>query len=167
MSRIEDRHLTGINFEWVYVRELRFVDNLNEYDRDQFRQLEVDLQLSSEISEDNTQAKVLMGLTLRPPEKDPDLFQTLSAKIEAGFSVLDEGDEPVVGMEEFVRRQAPAILLPFLRQEIAEATAKTRFGQLLLPPINVSKLVEEIERSAEEAAAGEDVATSEREPSSN
>ena len=54
-------------------------------------------------------------------------------------------------MDEFANKQAPAILMPFLREAISTATAKSRFGQLLLPPLNVVAITEEIVRAEAES----------------
>ncbi|MCH8254505.1 MAG: protein-export chaperone SecB [Gemmatimonadetes bacterium] len=50
-------------------------------------------------------------------------------------------------LKGFVKHQAPAILMPYLRQAISAGTALSRFGQLLIPPINVVAVLEDMEKA--------------------
>lgn len=154
MTKVRKRYYSGIRFDWMFVRELRFADNPSSYEHERLETLQADLHLDSDVSEDGRKARVRLGLTVRPTPGQKALFQALSAKIEAGFSVPEE-NEPSVSMDEFVRLQAPAILLPFVRQEIALATSQSRLGQVLLAPINLTKVTEEIRKSKAEQAADE------------
>jgi preprotein translocase subunit SecB len=65
------------------------------------------------------------------------------AQVEGLFSI-PEGGHASVELGTFAETQATAILMPFVREALASATVKSRFGPLLLPPINVAALVAEM-----------------------
>lgn len=144
MSAIEQHHLSGINFDWVIVREIRFVDNPQYTSRPKLRDLRADISVDTHVADDKSWCGVLLRLTLHPPAEQPDTFQVLAVVLEARFSLASE--TPTVDLTQFSKVQAPAILMPFVREEIAAATAKSRFGQLLLPPLNVVALMQESDR---------------------
>lgn len=51
------------------------------------------------------------------------------------------GPELSTSLERFVQYSGPALLFPFIRQQIVALTAAGRFGPFLLPPINVQALM--------------------------
>ena len=159
MSDLQEKHQAGISFDWVVVRELRFADNPTATGFGPFANAVANLNVQTTVDQPKRSCRVVMRLTLAPPVEQPDLFQSISATIEGQFSTA--ADHPTVDIESFAKRQASAILMPFLREAIASLTAKSRFGQVLIPPLNVVAIVEEMERSKEQvpfAAAEQPVA---------
>lgn len=52
---------------------------------------------------------------------------------------------PSVARDDFIGLQAPAILLPYVRQVIASLTANGFYGAYHLPPLNVVTLMRDVE----------------------
>jgi preprotein translocase subunit SecB len=53
--------------------------------------------------------------------------------------------EPSVQLEDFVRLQAVAILMPYVRQCLSSLTLNSAYGAYYLPPINVMELMKGID----------------------
>jgi preprotein translocase subunit SecB len=145
VTELEPQLLSGISFDWVIVRELRFADNLAQ---DTFAvplsDMVADVQVESRVDEEKRSCRTLVRVTLTPSAKQQSQLQIVAAALEGQFSATSAS--PTVEMAAFAKRQAPAIIMPFVREAIASATAKSRFGQVLLPPINVIALMEARER---------------------
>ena len=144
--KIQDAHYTGFNFDWMVLRELRFADNMAEAPTGEaLRDLEVNVQVQSRLDSTHGVCRTTIRVSLSPPSARPDQFQAISVLVEGQFSV-PAGATPSVPLEAFAKRQAAAILMPFARDAIAGLTRGSRFGQVLLPPINVIALIEAIEK---------------------
>ncbi|HEX9728602.1 MAG TPA: protein-export chaperone SecB [Gemmatimonadales bacterium] len=142
MTKIEDHHHAGLRFDWILVREVSFEDNLSEDDSTTLSNLQATVDLKTSVSDDHRSCRTYLKVMLKPAEGAAAPFVRLAAAVEGQFSIEGEAT-PSVAIDEFVRKQAPAILFPFLRQAVASATSTSRFGQVLLPPINVVALVAE------------------------
>jgi preprotein translocase subunit SecB len=140
MSEITAGQLSGINFDWVVARELRFVDNPLRTERTEVKQLQIGVEVKAAVSNDGRACTTTLRIQVKPPEGSDD-FQIISATVEGHFSAPGAS---TVSMHDFANKQAAAILMPFVRQEIATLTARSRLGQVLVPPINVVALVEQI-----------------------
>lgn len=151
MSLLENDHLSGIRFDWVITRELRFIDNLAETRTPvtPLANLVADVQVSAQVDAAKRSCRTTVRVTLGPPEAEPSLFQAIAVAIEGQFTEVSS--TPSVDIAAFANQQAPAIIMPFVREAIASATSKSRFGQVLLPPINVVALMEARNRNAHPA----------------
>lgn len=145
MTEIQGQPLAGISFDWVVVRDLRVTDNPQETRTEPLQGLGAEINIDTRLNADGRSCRVSVKLTLSPPTGREHAFQGMSATVEGQFSV--QGGSQTVPIEEFSKKQAPAILMPFVREAIASATAKTRFGAVLLPPINVVALAEAAQRA--------------------
>lgn len=143
MTKLEEGHFSGISFDWVVVRELRFVDNPDSSETGPLGDLTVSLSIQKKVAADGSWCRTILRVKLDPPDDAPEAFRVLLASVEGNFTAQGNA---VVDMETFSRRQAPVILMPFVREALASATSKSRFGQLLLPPINVTALTEDLEK---------------------
>jgi len=139
------QHQSGISFDWVVVRDARFTDHPSETRNEPLQGLGAEVNIGTKMAADGRSCRVSIKLSLSPPDTRPDAFQALSATVEGQFSI--QGEQQSVGFDEFSKRQAPAILMPFVREAIASATVKSRFGAVLLPPINVVALAEAMQRT--------------------
>ncbi len=149
MTDLNERHLSGLTFDWVFVRELKFQDNLAEVEQGHLEGLKGNISIAATISDDGQACTTYLRLSFSPPDKHPDTFEVLSAAVEGHFSVVGD-QKPTVEIGDFSKTQAPAILMPFLREAIASATSKTRFGQILIPPINVVALSQDMQKAKAE-----------------
>jgi preprotein translocase subunit SecB len=152
MTNIDRTHRAGLNFDWVITRELLFEDDPQSQDHVKLAGLQASVDLKTWVSDDQRQCRTYLRVTLTPNAEGPKPFLRLIAAVEGQFSAEDEKPSSVP-VTVFVKTQAPAILFPFVRQAIAAVTAGSRFGQLLLPPINVVALVSgaELEKASSQA----------------
>jgi preprotein translocase subunit SecB len=137
--------LSGVTLLAVHVRELRFVDNREQSGQAEFPPSEVNIEINTAVSTDGKDGTVRLGVTFAP-QADVPPFRELYALIEGQFR---QESSAVIPMNEFVNRQGPVILMPFARDAIATATIKTRFGAVLLPPINVAAMIERVAKEQE------------------
>jgi preprotein translocase subunit SecB len=75
---------------------------------------------------------VTVGATVDRPEH-------LSVRLVGRFSQV--GDSPTVELEQFVQLHAVAILLPYVRQSLSNATANSYLGPYYLPTLAASGLM--------------------------
>jgi preprotein translocase subunit SecB len=52
-----------------------------------------------------------------------------------------------LNMDDFIRNNAPAIMFPYIREHISTTTRKAGFPQYLLPPINITAILNEKEEN--------------------
>jgi preprotein translocase subunit SecB len=87
-------------------------------------------------------------------EDSPSHF-SLEVSVTGRFEPAEEN--PNVPLDQFAKFNGPAQVIPFVREFVANLTARSRRGLVLIPPMNVIALME---REAEQAAAGETSAES-------
>lgn len=68
-----------------------------------------------------------------------------SATVDAVGRFRQVGDKPAVAIEEFVRLQAVAIVMPYLRQHLTNLTVNTLSGPYFLPSINIAELMKDFD----------------------
>jgi preprotein translocase subunit SecB len=128
---------SGFAFDRVWVRTIRFDDTGIDVQPGK-KQAEIELGVSIDVPEDNTQALVSLTITVKP--KDPKEFNQFEVTVEGRFRPT--ADEYKAKLKDFVDRQGAALLLPFAREVIANVTMRSRVGPLLLPPLNVYNITE-------------------------
>jgi preprotein translocase subunit SecB len=138
-THVEQKHLTGVRIDWLYVREVVFVDDPDKYGREPLPEAAARIDVRQQAADDQRSCRVYLRISFGD---DDSLGLQLSAAVEAQFSLM--GEESAVNIEEFMMRQGPVILMPFLRDALATATSKSRIGTVLLPPINVLSVLEGI-----------------------
>lgn len=144
MTHVERTHRAGLNFDWVITREILFEDDPQAQEHAPLTGFQVSVDLKTWVSDDVRQCRTHLRVTLTPNVEGPKPFVRLTAAVEGQFSVEDENPTSVP-VASFAKTQAPAILFPYVRHAIASVTSGSRFGQLLLPPINIVALVSGIE----------------------
>lgn len=76
---------------------------------------------------------------VRVTSKDSASRLYLDASVTGRFQPLEE--DPNFPLSEFAETNGPAIVFPFVREFVANLTARTRQGMVLFPPVNVAALV--------------------------
>ena len=56
------------------------------------------------------------------------------------IGVFEKVGNPVLSDEDFGNQNAPAIIFPYLREQLSNLAAKAGIGLVMLPPINFSNL---------------------------
>jgi preprotein translocase subunit SecB len=86
--------------------------------------------------------EVRLSVTVEPSaERD----EYLATHVVGRFRGVVESPSVTVG--EFVRLQAPAILLPYVRVSLSSLTSQSFYGTYYLPPINVVELMKDFDPS--------------------
>src|SRR5438105_1563910 len=120
---------SGFRFERLWLRELRFEDASDQQSAPSKRQLEMDFTVSAEVADDRSQAKVAVGVKVKPTGEND--FTLLTATLEGLF--VPTNDEAKNKLPAFAEQQASALLVPFLREIVANVTVRARGGGILLP----------------------------------
>lgn len=55
-------------------------------------------------------------------------------------------------LKQFALYNAPGILIPYLREAISNITARSGYAALVMPPVDIKSLVEDVEKLAEAKA---------------
>ena len=149
MPELHDANLSGVRMDWVYVRELFFKDPEPSEGKPTLPEATATISLEHAIAADAQSCTNRLTIELSIPGKTTNPF--VRAVVEARFSKASE--KSVVDISQFASLQGPVIVMPFLRDAVATATGKSRFGQILLAPINVQSLTAQAAATAPQAAA--------------
>lgn len=95
--------------------------------------LKIQIRAKSQVDEAGSKGLILMSAAT---EDDGD--QLYKFDIEMAALVSADADAPNMPVAEFLKRNAPAVLMPFLRQAVADITGKGRFGPLYVNPLNLT-----------------------------
>lgn len=127
----------GINFIQVSLTELNF--KLNKQFKLPKDGIPVDfgLDIKRSLSKDGKTLTVVLSALLFQKTKNPP-FQ-MKVSVEGTFSGEDTN-----ALRDFSKVHAPAHLMPFVREVIGNTTMRANIPPLLLPPLNVSTLVDEL-----------------------
>lgn len=122
----------GIRFDNVIMRELTFARKPEVLPQSE---LKIDFQTSSSISPDKTQ--LVHDITCEVS----DLGGSFNIKCSmVGFFSIISG-EANMDLELFAKENAPALMLPFIREVIASTTLRAGVPPIMLPPLNVHAMV--------------------------
>ena len=126
----------GIFFEGVYLSKLVFRRTSHSPKELSFG-LGLDLTRHIEKKEGGGK-RLVLSLKADPMRgiKDP----PFELEIEL-VGVFEAEPESNLAIEEFAEKQAPAHLVPYLRELISSVTARTDLPALMLPPVNVNALL--------------------------
>jgi preprotein translocase subunit SecB len=135
MPQLRDENLAGVRMDWVFVRELVFRDPLPASAKPVVPEALANLSLENVVAEDGNSCTNRLTIDLALPGSDGPFVR---AVVEASFTRAS--DKSAVDIRQFAAEQGPAIVMPFLRDAVATATSKSRYGQILIAPINVMSL---------------------------
>lgn len=140
---------SGYRFDWVLIREIHFSDSAKAAEAAPVKDVPVDLNIEALISSEGRSCRVSLSVSFQLAAEGNERAPELRTKVEGQFSAVGETS---VSMEEFARVQAPAILLPFVREAVATISGKTRVGQILLNPMNLAAALEQHPSESERSA---------------
>ena len=112
-------------------------------------ELQFNFGLRRHVLEEGRAAEVTVALGITPQGGESSM--SLVVEMTGRFEVLP--GERGMGLEAFLQHSGPALIMPFLREVVANLTSRSRLGQILFPPINVVALVEDGEKTAKPDAA--------------
>lgn len=121
----------GIIFEKFGIVKIDFDDNAT----DEKIEIEYNFTGSHRIEND----KLIVRLTC-------DIFKNIKLFIESIGTFRVDEKSPNMDLEKFAKNNAIAIMFPFLRQVIYSITGNSFLPPLLMPPMNVAKLIKEADK---------------------
>lgn len=131
---------SGFNFTRVVLRELKFEDAGTGVPP---VPVELDIKVGVDVKMSESGNEALVGVSLEVRPKSLNSYTMISAKIQGEFSATDE--EARAKLSDFAYRQGAALLVPFIREVIANITARSRGGLTLLPPLNLYDLLDRMQ----------------------
>jgi preprotein translocase subunit SecB len=151
-QQLSKEHEGALAFHGVFVREAVFSDM--GVDQPIVAPGMVDanlgLRVGHKFSDDGRMCSVLLSVKIEPPEGVP-AFKELRATVEGIFGVGPDKDPK--DLQKFVELQAPALLVPYLRETISRLTSTARVSTLVLPPLNMVKVMGDMKKSVGAGAA--------------
>lgn len=127
-----------ITFLDYKVNRIEFVNN-NEYNGEE---VDVDFDVSAQfqVSEDGQEMIVLLKTDIFPPKEGKIYPFRMSVEVEGYFgSNFDRQEEEI----RQYGKNAVAILFPYVRALVSTFTANANVTPLILPTVNVNRLLEE------------------------
>jgi len=156
-TRIDQRFTGHVGLESVFcqsaVFEQVYPGSTMEHTPISPESLDLRISLASRAASESTSEVELM-VAIEPEEGRQPYRAKVTYLARFRFGDLPEG----LTQETLIRRNAAAMLLPFVRQTIADLTGRGSAGPVLLPPINVVALLSQSEPEDQVVDNGERVA---------
>lgn len=125
---------SGYNLDWMFVRQIHLEDENPVVESLAGHAFPVQLQIDVLLHDSQQSCRIALTVSCHnSPPADPD-SAWLRLRTEAQFTVVGA---PIVPISQFAQMQGPVIMLPFVREHLASISARTRFGQVLLNPLNM------------------------------
>ncbi|MEX2527490.1 MAG: protein-export chaperone SecB [Gemmatimonadota bacterium] len=130
----------GISFDAVLLRYALFEEREPPSPE---RQEGLNLSFSSKsrmLGEGVERGEVILSVTVEPEGDNPPFRVQVSVSGLFGYQI---GTDRNLELEEFLAQQAVALLLPYVREAVTNLTARTAFGPVIIPPVNVRAMLAE------------------------
>jgi len=133
--KMDEKKQPGVIFRGVFIKSLNF--NLNEAKK-QPKPLRYSFGANFEhaVSPDKKKMKATLTVNCMDGIKNPPFDLVVS--IDGYFETAKEGN---LSLKEYAKEMAPALLMPFVREIIANITSRIPYPPILLPPINIHALL--------------------------
>ena len=135
---MDERKEPGIRLAGIVVEHIRF-DDL-QAGEPKPKNLQIGLQIERRPGPESSEA-VLKWRVESAEEGATNFF--LEVTIAGRFEV--DSPNPNMPLDQFLRVNGPALVVPFAREVIANITARSRHGIVFLPAINVIAAVQQAE----------------------
>jgi preprotein translocase subunit SecB len=144
----DTRVKSAIRLLGVTVERIEFVDTpAGEKRGDELLILySIDRRLPTDASETLAACALRVSLRARPGDAPFSFDATIAGVFQRA------GSDEELTLEKFMKINGPAQLVPFVREFVANVTARSRQGIILLPSVNVVQLVQQIEAESTGAA---------------
>lgn len=127
----------GVRLSGIVVDRIRF-DDL-DVGSTPSKNLRFEVSLSRKIWKSPSPA-LDVSIGMRVATGDPTAKFSLELTMTGRFEPIEEA--PNFPLPEFAKVNAPAIVMPFVRELVANITARSRQGIVLVPPMNVATLAQ-------------------------
>ena len=141
---------SGVRLLGVTVERIRYDDTPSGGGVQ--RDCEIAWRIERRFSESSPdQAECAVAVLVRSMPEDPPFFLEISV---VGH-VREDAPNPAMPIEKFMHINAPAQLVPFARELVANISVRSKRGVIILPSVNLVQLVQEIETQAAAAVPAE------------
>lgn len=123
----------GIRFENIFLHKMSFSRSPEAIERP-----ELSVALSSRAAIDETEKRLVLEVDAAIEDNKSKSFQISCTMI--GFFSVVEG-EANLAIKEFAKFNAVALVLPYIRELIANTTLRAGLKPVILPPLNVKSVV--------------------------
>lgn len=100
------------------------------------------------FDEQRTKAVLIFGIELGDPDLEENSFY-IKAKVAGMFTLKVDESESTEFVDDMYRKNAVAILYPYMRSLVSDLSSKGSEEPIILPPINVAAMIEDNERITE------------------
>lgn len=128
---------SGIKVLNILLLESVFKRNIDVFFDQSTMKNDIKIDVSNQI--ENNQIFVTEKISFSMTSLDK---QVMSAEITM-LGHFEKFGDASLPLEEFAKVNGPAIIFPFIREQLATQTLKAGIGQIILPPINFVKLGEQ------------------------
>lgn len=117
----------GINFNTVFLKEIQFhrEPDINS------NQLNIDFNSNISFSDDKQQLVYELGCNV----SDKNNVFSLHCSMIGIFSVMESSQN--MELEKFAEYNAPAIMMPYIRELVTTTTVRAGLNPVTFPPINI------------------------------
>ena len=126
----------GIEFKNIILIEDNFK---RDPDVPNKSKINVDFETTSNIGEEFANVEITTQLRLLHEDKE---VLKHNCKFVGIFLVKKEDEN--MNIEDFVRNNAPALMLPYIREHITSISSKAGIKPIILPPINLIALIDNL-----------------------
>jgi preprotein translocase subunit SecB len=136
MAKVQDFKISLKNISLIKVsfnREITF-DSIDQSLLNQYVSIDI---TNSDLSIDTFVVYLDVEFTFKHKETT-----IIDAKVTYGATFEKSGEASLESIDSFVNVNAPAIIFPFIREEIASLTGKSSLGALLIQPVNFIQMYE-------------------------
>lgn len=137
---------THIEYKKIALTELIFELNKKFKLPAKGVRVDIDLTVKTDFKKSRTLVCSLTAELFKNAKKDKSAPFYLRATVEGHF----ESDESTA-LKDFAAVNAPAHLLPFMRELIANTTMRASVPPLFIPPLNIKSIVDHIEEKKKSA----------------
>jgi preprotein translocase subunit SecB len=138
----------GIHLVGVVVEHIRFDD----IKAGSAKPKDLQFGITIERRPSDTTGEVVLRWSVRPvATAGEESSFSLDVAIAGRFQV--DAANPNMPLEEFLRVNGPALLVPFAREAVANITSRSRHGVVYLPAVNVLSVVHRAEEAHKSLAA--------------
>lgn len=128
----------GINFDNIFLTRLNFERKPNVTERPK-----INVAFHATVSFNEDKKRLVIELLAELKEEKGDSFKIECAMVGI-FSAI-EGQENMP-LDEFAKLNGPALMLPYLREVIADTTMRSGMKPFVLPPINIKSVIHKSEK---------------------
>jgi preprotein translocase subunit SecB len=140
---MSDNQETNINIESIILEEFQIKrkpqipDFLIDVSKFSYDQLDINTKIDNTMTKEEDFLITKFQITIKSKEEDPSLF--IICRIAGIFTQKSAG---VITLKKFSETNAPALLVPYIREIISSASIKACIIPIIIPPLNVVSMVE-------------------------